>query len=177
MQEKVILVDERDVEIGLEEKMKAHEQALLHRAFSVFIFNLQGEMLLQQRAMSKYHSGGLWTNACCSHPRPHEPVERAAHRRLQEEMGFDCPLHHSFHFIYRAELDRGLTEHELDHVFIGTYHGIISPDPGEVAGYRWMNLDVLKADVMKNPQQYTVWFRIALQEVLEKGQHLSSGQV
>lgn len=122
MKAQVILVNELDQETGLMEKMEAHEKGLLHRAFSVFIMNDQGDMLLQQRALDKYHSGGLWTNACCSHPLPGEAVEAAAHRRLSEEMGFDCPLRELFQFTYRTEFDNGLIEHEYDHVWTGTEH-------------------------------------------------------
>ena len=166
MKETLILVDNNDNEIGTEEKMKAHEDAKLHRAFSVFIFNLKGEMLLQQRAVSKYHSGGLWTNSCCSHPRPGEEVTAAAHRRLMEEMGFDCEIEKKFHFIYKAEFDHGLTEHELDHVFMGKYNGEIIPNPEEVENYKWIKTDELINDIELNPDKYTVWFKIALKEVL-----------
>jgi len=167
MTEKVILVDENDRETDIIEKMKAHEDALLHRAFSIFIFNSEGKMLLQQRAFGKYHSGGLWTNACCSHPRPGESIDRAAHRRLKEEMGFDCPLSEFFQFIYLAELDHGLIEHEYDHVFTGIHDGPMTIDPAEVASYRWMTIDELRTDVKRHPENYTIWFRIALDRVLE----------
>ena len=162
----VVLVDERDQEVGIEEKMKAHEQGRLHRAFSVFILNEKGEMLLQQRAGDKYHSACLWSNACCSHPRPGENAEQAAHRRLNEEMGFDCELKKAFQFIYRTNFDHGLTEHELDHVFIGQYDGPVHLNPDEAADYRWTDLDTLKNDIEKHPDNYTVWFRIALENVL-----------
>lgn len=165
MNEMVILVDENDNEIGTEEKITAHEKAKLHRAFSVFIFNLSGEMLLQQRARSKYHSGGLWTNACCSHPRPGEDIEQAAHRRLKEEMGFDCPLKKVFHFIYKTELDHGLNEYEFDHVFIGKYDGSINPDPQEVENFKWISMADLKNEIDILPERYTVWFKIALNEI------------
>ncbi len=167
MEERVILVDENDREIGTAEKMIAHEQALLHRAFSIFIFNRKHEMLLQQRACAKYHSGCLWTNACCSHPRPGEPLEMAAHRRLREEMGFDTELQPAFHFIYQAELDHGLTEHELDHVFIGHYDGAVAPNSDEADGYRWIDLSTLKNELVEHPDQFTIWFRIAIHRVLE----------
>lgn len=166
MDELIILVDEQDNEIGFIEKMKAHETEQLHRAFSIFIFNSKGEMLLQQRADSKYHSGGLWTNACCSHPRKGESLEQATHRRLSEELGFDCPLKPAFTFIYKAELDKGLTEHELDHVFIGTYDGAIQPNPDEVKSVKWMLPDELQRDLKTNPNNYTVWFKIAFERVL-----------
>ncbi|MBC8179815.1 isopentenyl-diphosphate Delta-isomerase [candidate division KSB1 bacterium] len=167
MQENVILVNETDVPIGTQEKIKAHEQANLHRAFSVFIFNSKGEMLLQQRAKDKYHSGGLWTNACCSHPRPGEETKDAAHRRLQEEMGFDCQLEKAFHFIYKTEFDHGLTEHELDHVFIGKYEDSITPNPDEVEDYKWINVENLKKEIKENPGIFTSWFKIAFDEVLK----------
>lgn len=147
--------------------MAAHEHALLHRAFSIFIFNNQGEMLLQQRACAKYHSGCLWTNACCSHPRPGEALEMAAHRRLHEEMGFDTELQHAFHFIYKAQLDHGLTEHELDHVFIGRFDGTFTPNSAEVDGYRWIDLPTLQRELRQQPDQFTIWFRIAVDRVLE----------
>ncbi len=165
MKEMLILVDRYDNVIGSEEKMKAHEEGVLHRAFSVFIFNDRGEMLLQQRAKSKYHSGGLWTNACCSHPRPGESVEQAGHRRLVEEMGFDCPLEVKFNFIYRAEFDDGLIEHELDHVLFGKYNGEIHLNPDEVENYRWVSIDELKKDMNENTDHYTVWFKIAFNKV------------
>ncbi len=168
MEEKVILVNKNDNQIGTLEKIKAHQQANLHRAFSVFIFNTKGEMLLQQRAKNKYHSAGLWTNACCSHPRPGEETEYAAHRRLQEEMGFDCKLEKTFHFIYKTAFDHGLTEHELDHVFIGQYNGAVVPNPVEVEDYKWINLESLKKQIKENPDIFTSWFKIAFDEVLNR---------
>lgn len=170
MKEYVILVDENDNEIGIEEKMKAHEDAKLHRAFSIFIFNTKGEMLLQQRACEKYHSGCLWTNATCSHPRPGENVEHAAHRRLQEEMGFDCELKKEFSFIYIAEFDHGLTEHEFDHVFIGSYDGAVKPNSAEADDYKWIDLETLKKDIHDHSENYTVWFKIAFDKVMERKQ-------
>lgn len=164
----VVLVDENDVVQGTMEKMEAHEKGLLHRAFSVFIFNKKGEMLLQQRAFSKYHSGGLWTNACCSHPREGESYSDAAHRRLMEEMGFDCELDEAFHFIYKKELDKGLTEHELDHVFIGEYEGEIDFNKDEVNTYQYISKEALLEDLKVHPENYTEWFKICLNEVLEK---------
>ena len=165
MKEYVILVDENDREIGTEEKMKAHEEAKLHRAFSIFIFNSKGEMLLQQRACQKYHSGCLWTNATCSHPRPGEKVAEAAHRRLKEEMGFDTELNRAFHFIHKASFDHGLTEHELDHVFLGNYDGPIQLNSDEADDYRWIALETLKQEMKQNPEKYTVWFKIAFDRV------------
>lgn len=166
MKDYVILVDENDNEIGIEEKMKAHEDAKLHRAFSIFIFNSKGEMLLQQRACDKYHSGCLWSNATCSHPRPGEQVEQAAHRRLKEEMGFDTELKKEFHFIYKADFDHGLTEHEFDHVFLGQYDGPINLNKEEADDYKWTDLESLQQDIKRNPDDYTVWFKIAFDRVL-----------
>ncbi|NOZ62620.1 MAG: isopentenyl-diphosphate Delta-isomerase [Calditrichaeota bacterium] len=163
----VILVNKSDTPIGTEPKLPAHQKGLLHRAFSVFIFNRDGEMLLQRRAWEKYHSPGLWSNACCSHPRPGEDTAAAAHRRLKEELGFDSEIEEKFHFIYRAEFDNGLIEHELDHVFIGQYDGEITPDPAEVAEIRWINPNVLKQEIAEKPDEFTVWFKIVLERVLE----------
>ncbi|MFB0560795.1 MAG: isopentenyl-diphosphate Delta-isomerase [Candidatus Lokiarchaeia archaeon] len=163
----VILVDENDKEIGTEEKMKTHKEGKLHRAFSIFIFNSKGEMLLQKRAKSKYHSGGLWSNACCSHPRPEENLEQSTHRRLKEEMGFDCDLQKAFHFVYKTSLDNNLTEYEFDHVFIGEYDEEVKINQNEAEDFKWVSIDTLKEDVEKNPENYTVWFKIALSEVLK----------
>ena len=165
--EQVILVDTEDNAIGLMEKMEAHEKALLHRAFSVFVFDTQGRMLIHRRALSKYHSGGLWTNTCCSHPRAEESAQEAAHRRLQEEMGFDCDLDYRFHFVYKAELDQGLTEHELDHVFTGVYEGEIEPEPEEVMDYLYITMADLDKELAEDPSRYTEWFKIALPTVRE----------
>ncbi|MGD0331216.1 MAG: isopentenyl-diphosphate Delta-isomerase [Nitrososphaeria archaeon] len=161
MNENVILVNEKGKAIGTEEKMKAHQKGQLHRAFSIFIFSMNGDMLLQRRAEEKYHSGGLWTNACCSHPRPGENLEQATHRRLKEELGFDCKLKKRTHFIYKAKLDHGLTEHEFDHVFIGRYDGKISPNRDEVSDVRWVSLEALGEEVNKSPNEFTEWFKIA----------------
>ena len=169
MEERVILVNGQDVQIGTEEKMKAHELGLLHRAFSIFIFNSAGEMLLHERAKTKYHSGGLWTNACCSHPRENESIEAAAHRRLQEEFGFDCPLKELFSFTYKAELDKGLTEHEFDHVLIGTYDGPIEkPNPAEIDNWCFIKIKDLIDELKDRPELFTAWFKIAVDEVLKK---------
>ena len=167
MNEFVILVDQSDNSVGTQEKIQAHEQANLHRAFSVFIFNTKGEMLLQQRAKDKYHSGGLWTNTCCSHPRPGEVTEDAAHRRLQEEMGFDCLLENVFHFIYKTDFDHGLTENELDHVFIGRHEGEIIPNSEEVADYRWISVKDMKQEIKEKPEIFTSWFKISVNKVIE----------
>lgn len=163
--EYVILVDEQDNEIGVMEKMLAHREGRLHRAFSIFIFNADNELLLQQRALHKYHSGGLWTNTCCSHPRPHETIKDAAHRRLFEEMGFDCELSIKTSFIYRSPFENGLTEHEFDYVLTGHFDGQPRIEPEEVQAFRWVALDDVKKDILQHPEQYTSWFRIALGQV------------
>lgn len=163
--EQVILVNTNDQPTGTEEKIRAHELALLHRAFSVFVFNSKGELMLQRRALHKYHSPGLWTNTCCSHPRPGEETTQAAHRRLKEEMGFDCPLEWTFSFIYKAPFDNGLTEHEFDHVFFGTYDEEPQINPEEVAEWKWVSMEMLLHDVQLNPRHYTIWFKIALEKI------------
>jgi isopentenyl-diphosphate Delta-isomerase len=163
----VVLVNERDESLGTMEKMEAHRKGVLHRAFSVFIFNSKGEMLLQQRAQEKYHSGGLWTNACCSHPAQGEAVAAAAVRRLREEMGFSASLEKIFDFIYRSEMENGLTEHEFDHVFAGTYDGIIKPDRHEVQDYCYKSMDEISQNLQSHPKQYTAWFHIAFPRVHE----------
>jgi isopentenyl-diphosphate delta-isomerase len=157
----VILVDEEDVQTGTMEKMEVHLKALLHRAFSIFIFNEKGEMLLHKRADKKYHSGGLWTNACCSHPQPGEETAAAAESRLQDEMGFQTPLKKAFDFIYKAPFDNGLTEHEFDHVFMGRYDGEILPNPDEVSDYCFKTVEEIKNSIQSHPQKYTEWFKIA----------------
>ncbi len=166
MEERVVLVDREDREIGTAEKMAAHREGKLHRAISVFIFNKEGQMLLQQRAFSKYHSGGLWTNACCSHPRPLETPLEAARRRLQEEMGMSCELVKVCDFIYEAKLDKGMTEHEFDHVFVGRFEGEPVLNPVEAAAWKWIGIDDLKDAIQKNPNAYTIWFKIILSRVL-----------
>ena len=158
----VILVDERDTAVGTMEKMEVHQKALLHRAFSVFIFNDKGEMLLQKRAEKKYHSGGLWTNACCSHPQPGEDTMESANNRLREEMGFNTALHKAFTFVYKAPFENGLTEHEYDHVFVGSFNGLIKPNPAEVEDYCYQSLDELKQSLQTHPHHFTAWFKIAL---------------
>ena len=159
-EEHVILVNENDEPIGLMPKIEAHEKALLHRAFSVFIFNDKNELMLQQRALDKYHSPGLWTNTCCSHQREGESNIQAGRRRLQEEMGFVVDLQESISFIYKAAFDNGLTEHEFDHIMIGEYNGKPNINPSEVADWKWMELEGVKDDISKNPQHYTEWFKI-----------------
>lgn len=165
MIEEVILVDELDNSIGTMEKMEAHEKAILHRAFSVFIFNVNGEMLLQQRALDKYHSGGLWTNSCCSHPKPNEKTNVAAVRRLKEEMGFETDLVKVFDFVYKAPFLNGLTEYEFDHVFIGSYDGTIFPNKDEVANYEYISLDIIEQQLKDEPSKFTEWFKIAFPKV------------
>lgn len=159
------MVDEFDNPVGTMEKMEAHRLGRLHRAFSVFIFNSKGEMLLQRRAFSKYHSGGLWTNACCSHPFPGEDPADAALRRLKEEMGFSVPLEKAFDFIYRTDFDNGLIEHEFDHVFIGRYDGPVAINPEEVADYSFNSPEVIGKSLYESPEQYTAWFRIAFPRI------------
>ena len=161
----VILVDENDVAIGRMDKMEAHEKALLHRAFSIFIFNRQGEMLLQQRSDSKYHSAGLWTNACCSHPSPGENTAAAAARRLKEELGFETQLKPLFTFTYRTEFENGLTENEFDHVFTGVYDGRIVADENEVKKFLYMPMDKIERLIASEPAKFTAWFVIAFPEI------------
>lgn len=174
--EEVILVNEADVPVGRMEKLEAHRKALLHRAFSVFIFNGKGEMLLQRRAPGKYHSPGLWTNACCSHPRPGEDTLSAGVRRLREELGFSTPLRKLFDFIYKAEFDNGLTEFEFDHVFAGVYDGELFPDANEVGDYAWRCMADIQADLAAKPGQFTSWFILAFPMVSHKldGDHLEA---
>lgn len=161
----VILVDEKDQPVGFSGKQAVHEQGLLHRAFSVFIFNPAGEMLLQQRAMSKYHSAGLWSNACCSHPTPGEETADAALRRLKEELGFEVSVEKIFDFVYRAELENGLTEHEFDHVFTGEYNGPVHFNTEEVMAVCYKGLEEIKTLLQTNPEQYTAWFRLAFPRI------------
>ena len=165
--EKVVLVNENDEVVGSMEKIEAHEKALLHRAFSVFVINKNNELMLQRRALGKYHSPGLWTNTCCSHPRVNESYEQGAHRRMVEEMGFDCELKDMFSFIYKAPFDNGLTEHELDHVFVGYCDTEPKINPDEVDSWKWMPIDELKKDIVENPDNYTVWFRIIFEKFSE----------
>lgn len=160
----VILVDEKDRATGCMEKIEAHRKALLHRAFSVLIFNSNGEMLIQQRALDKYHSPGLWTNTCCSHPCPGEKAREGAQRRLKEEMGMEEELTFLFKFIYKAPFENGLTEHEMDHVFIGRSDILPEINPSEAAAYRYMTLEEIRKDMQENPRKYTVWFRILIEK-------------
>ncbi|MBT8285396.1 MAG: isopentenyl-diphosphate Delta-isomerase [Flavobacteriaceae bacterium] len=159
-EEKVILVNQNDEEIGTMPKMEAHEKAVLHRAFSVFIMNTKGETMLQQRAAKKYHSPLLWTNTCCSHQRLGETNLQAGKRRLQEEMGFQTELKELFSFIYKAPFDNGLTEHELDHVMVGYYEGDPEINPEEVEAWKWMKPDEIRNDIQTSPESYTAWFKI-----------------
>lgn len=168
MSELVILVNEDDVAQGTMEKLAAHKAGKLHRAVSVFLFNENGDMLLQQRAAGKYHSAGLWSNTCCSHPRPGEEVYPAAMRRLQEEMGLSCRLTKKFSFIYKAELENGLTEHELDHVYTGICDEVPQPDPLEVMAWKYIKRNDLVKDVAVHPEQYSEWFKMCISERQEE---------
>ncbi len=165
-EERVVLVDEQDMEQGTMEKLEAHRSGDLHRAISVFVMDHQGRMLLQQRAAGKYHSGGLWTNACCSHPRPGESPQEAAERRLKEEMGISAPVTFRFMFQYRAELENGLVEHELDHVFFATYAGPVRPDPEEVQDHAWYSLDAITTELEHHPERFTPWFRLCWDRIV-----------
>lgn len=164
MSEKIILVDKDDKEIGIEEKIKVHQEEKLHRAFSIFIFNSRKELLLQKRGKTKYHCPRLWSNTCCSHPRSGETLEEAAHRRLRQEMGFDCDLKEKFHFIYQAGFNNGLFENEYDHVFIGRFDDNPSPNSEEIDDWKWILIDELNKDIDKNPEKYTPWLKIIVKE-------------
>ncbi|MDG1822740.1 MAG: isopentenyl-diphosphate Delta-isomerase [Flavobacteriaceae bacterium] len=172
MEEHVILVDTSDQPIGLMPKLEAHEKGVLHRAFSVFILNNEGQLMLQQRALHKYHSPGLWTNTCCSHQRDGESNLAAGKRRLKEEMGFVTELREVTSFIYKAPFDNGLTEHELDHIMIGQYEGTPSINPEEVADWKWMDIEDVRSDIKEYPQRYTVWFMLIFEKFYEKIQLL-----
>lgn len=167
MTEKVILVNEQDIETGIMPKLEAHEKGLLHRAFSVFIINSKREILLQKRAADKYHSSNLWTNTCCSHPRPDEKISDAAHRRLKEEMGIDCVVFPAFNFIYKAVLDKGLIEHEYDHVFLGISDLAPILNIDEVSDAKYMDIDEFSDDVQKNPDNYTAWLKYCMTSVIQ----------
>lgn len=166
MKEMIILVDDNDREVGTIEKMKAHVEGKLHRAFSIFVFNNKGEMMLQRRALHKYHSGGLWTNTCCSHPNAGEALGEAVHRRLVQEMGFDCELKEVKSFLYHAQLDNNLIEHELDHIFVGYYDNEPKINKEEVEEWVWISFDELKKDIKNHPEKFTYWFKVAMDEVL-----------
>jgi len=166
VKQQVILVNQKDEEIGIEEKIKAHLDGKLHRAFSVLVFNSKMELLIQQRSKSKYHSSGLWSNTVCSHPRPRKNIIKEAHKRLKEEMGFNCPIRKLFVFHYRRGFENGLIEDEIDHVFIGKYEGKICPNPKEVLNYKWITIKELKNDIAKNPDQYTYWFKLIIKKLI-----------
>ena len=172
MIEKVILVDKNDKEFGSMEKQEAHVKGLLHRAFSVFIFNDKNELLLQRRAVKKYHSGGLWTNTCCSHPRQNETTLDAAKRRLVEEMGMRCDLKKQFDFIYKAKLDNNLYEHEFDHVFFGFSNDLPQINTKEVEEYTYKTLEVIGNEIKTNPEKYTEWFKICFKEVIKSHRNI-----
>ena len=158
----VILVDKNDKKIGLMPKMEAHEKGVLHRAFSVFIFNDKNELMLQKRNINKYHSPGLWTNTCCSHQKDGESNINAGKRRLKEEMGFCVDLNELDSFIYYVKFDNGLIEHELDHILVGKYNGSFNVNPKEVDEWKWLTLDKIKDDIKRNPNNYTEWFKIIM---------------
>lgn len=166
-EEQVILVNENDEQIGLMPKMEAHEKAVLHRAFSVFIFNDKNELMIQQRAQDKYHSPGLWTNTCCSHQREGESNVEAGKRRLQEEMGFTTELKDTISFIYKAPFDNGLTEHEYDHILVGYFNDEPNLNPEEVRDYKWVSMEDLKKDMREHPEIYTAWFKIIFEKYYE----------
>jgi isopentenyl-diphosphate Delta-isomerase len=163
--EKVILVDEQDDVIGLMEKMEAHKKGLLHRAFSILIFSSKGELLLQKRSIRKYHSGGLWTNTCCSHPTLDESMACTARKRLKFEMGIDLESQFAFKFIYRSELDKDLIEHEFDYVFTGIFNGTPLINLDEVEDWKFMDIQSLRGDLKNNPASYTAWFRLIMNQI------------
>lgn len=175
MNEQVILVDTADRPVGQMEKMQAHREGRLHRAFSVFLFNDHDQVLLQRRALEKYHSGGLWSNTCCSHPRPGEDTQVAAERRLFEEMGITCRVFPAFSFIYEVALDQGLTEHEYDHVFTGQFSGTPEVNPEEVVDWAYRDVAEVEADLLQNPARYSEWFRIAFPELVKRRGHGAEG--
>ena len=158
----VVLVDETDQQVGVKEKIQAHKDGNLHRAYSVFIFNSKNELLLQKRSNKKYHSAGKWTNTCCSHPFPGQDLKTAATERLKNEMGIYCELEEKFSFKYKAKLENGLIEHEYDHVFFGYCNQNPSPNPDEVSEWKWISIENLKQDLTDNPEKYTPWLKIAL---------------
>jgi isopentenyl-diphosphate delta-isomerase len=165
MQETVILVDTNDKQIGTAEKLQAHKDAQLHRAFSIFIFNKHGDMLLQQRALTKYHCGGLWANAVCGHPRPNETLEAATKRRMREEIGITCPLREQLHYTYKVPFENGLTEHEFLHVFVGTCDESPVPNPAEVAQVEWLSIDKIKEELKTTPKKYAFWFHESMKRL------------
>jgi isopentenyl-diphosphate delta-isomerase len=163
--EQVILVDEQDRQVGIGEKISTHRQGLLHRAFSLWVINSKGSILLQQRALSKYHCGGIWANACCGHPRPGEELMSAMHRRLQEEMGFDCDFEEKISFIYKVDFENGLNEHEFLHVSLGVWDGTPKPNPDEVMNHKWLSVKDLEDEISRQPEKYAYWFRIAFEKL------------
>lgn len=166
-EEPIILVDTHDQQVGVMGKLETHQKGLLHRAFSIIVKNDKGEVMLQKRAIGKYHSGGLWTNTCCGHPRDGEELSSAVHRRLKEEMGFDCPLKEILTFTYEADLDKGLKENEFLHVFTGEYNDEPILNPEEAEGWKWIPTDELKKDIAHNPNDYTYWFKVVLEKIEE----------
>jgi len=171
MEPQVILVNAQDEPVGTMGKMEAHRKGVLHRAFSVFLFDTEGRMLLQQRAAGKYHGAGLWSNACCSHPLPGESVEDAVRRRLREELGIDAATRKLFAFTYRAEVENGLVEHEFDHVFAGCYEGALAPDPEEVAACRYTGMEELRQELQETPERFTAWFRMIFPRIEAGGRN------
>jgi isopentenyl-diphosphate delta-isomerase len=165
--EKIILVDEKDNEIGTGEKLNIHQDGKLHRAFSIFVFNSKGELLLQKRSKSKYHTASLWANTCCSHPRPNQDLEKEAKRKLMEEMEINCDLKEVFSFIYKASVGN-LTEHEFDHLFIGKFDGNPKPNKDEVEDWKWVDVNELEKDIDKTPEKYVPWLKIALEKYLNR---------
>lgn len=165
MSEQLVLVDNNDTAIGAMDKLQAHKEGRLHRAFSIFVFNSANELLLQKRHQDKYHSGGLWANTCCSHPRPNESLQAATHRRLQEEMGFDCDLRPGFSFIYKIKFDNGLIENEYDHVFIGHYDDDPEPNPMEVESWQWLSLPALQQQIRQQPDNYAHWLQLVADKI------------
>lgn len=166
--EYVVLVNESDQEIGVMEKLQAHQESQLHRAFSIFVFNDKNQLLLQKRNPKKYHSGGLWTNTCCGHPRPNEKNKEAATRRLKEEMGFEVQLNKEFSFIYKSNFENGLTEYEYDHVYYGCYNDFPEPNPLEVSDWKFLDWSKLIEDIEKKPSDYTVWFKICVEKICDR---------
>lgn len=166
---RLVAVDAHDSETGFVDKMTAHREGILHRAFSIFVFDAAGRLLLQRRATGKYHSGGLWSNTCCSHPRAGERLLDAAHRRLREEMGFDCPLQAVFGFVYRAGLDGGLVEHEFDHVIVGRFQGVPAPDVREVEEWKWEHVPKVQSRLADGTESFTAWFKLALDGLVARG--------
>ncbi len=165
MNEEVILVNKEDKELGAGEKLDIHRKGLLHRAFSIFIFNSKGEMMLQKRALTKYHGAGLWSNACCGHPRPNEDLIAAMKRRLMEEMGFECVFERMFDYIYQVKLDKGMMEHEFLHVYKGVFDGIPKINPEEADGWKWISMAELREDIKKHPDKYSPWFKLSLERL------------